>query len=584
MKARYRYLAVGIPTACSAAVFFVLHTTANLAAGQEQELPSLTVTLEPGGSPGDPDPIDVVMTVSGVAALADTPFLEVPIIVAGISAASYGEQDVVAIDADGPLTLSMTEDRSDATGFGQQRIFSPTRDSRGEILVRYRAKIPPPDSPRRSGPPFDLRREAGGVSGAGFGFLILPAENRPYRIGIRWALSGMAPGARGVTSLGAGDLETVGPPMVLRASFLMAGPLAAYPPDAGDLPFNAFWLGAPNFDASAVMQWTEQTYIALKGFFRDPEAPPYRVFVRKGSIPGSGGAALTNSFMIGFGTVPQSEESLNLLLAHEMVHHWIGSLDGPGGASSWFGEGLAEYYKLRVPLSAGQIDPGAFEEELSESTRRYYANKRNRIPNDSIAAEFWSESSVRNVPYDRGLLYFADLDVKVRAASRGERTVDDLVFAMLESRRQGEGYDLDAWKRIVLAELGESAAGDLEFMLGGGLIVPPTEAFGPCFTRREMSIRQYELGFTENSFLEEPRKIRGLVPGSAAAAAGLREGDPIQRRDDVDRAQTDPAQLYRLEIRRGDEIIPIEYLPRGETVTGYQWVRDPSVAPGLCGF
>ena len=58
--------------------------------------------------------------------------------------------------------------------------------------------------------------------------------------------------------------------------------------------------------------------------------------------------------MIEYGTAGRTQAAMNFMFTHEMVHHFVGSLEGPPGTSSWFGEGLAEFYKIRVPLRAGR--------------------------------------------------------------------------------------------------------------------------------------------------------------------------------------------------------------------------------------
>jgi len=59
---------------------------------------------------------------------------------------------------------------------------------------------------------------------------------------------------------------------------------------------------------------------------------------------------------------------------------------------------------------------------------------------------------------------------------------------------------------------------------GHGEILLPEDAFGSCFRRTIEKSRVYELGFDRASLRRNPALIAGLVPGSAAARAGLQEG------------------------------------------------------------
>jgi S1-C subfamily serine protease len=119
-------------------------------------------------------------------------------------------------------------------------------------------------------------------------------------------------------------------------------------------------------------------------------------------------------------------------------------------------------------------------------------------------------------------------------------------------------------------------------MLSGRLIVPPSDAFGRCFERRAVPLRPFELGFDQDSLTDPPRIVSGLVPGSAAARAGLQNGDAILERVPLYDAQNEPDMTLTLEVRRDGEELEIEYLPRGEPVGGYQWFRRSGVSDTEC--
>jgi len=113
-------------------------------------------------------------------------------------------------------------------------------------------------------------------------------------------------------------------------------------------------------------------------------------------------------------------------------------------------------------------------------------------------------------------------------------------------------------------------------------VIPASEAFGPCFRRVEKTLRRFDLGFGRESLFEEPRRVRGLVEGSEAAMAGLREGDTILRPMPLERVQADQDRKLRLPIQRGGEVLEIEYLPRGEPVQGYLWERIAETPDAGC--
>jgi membrane-associated protease RseP (regulator of RpoE activity) len=76
--------------------------------------------------------------------------------------------------------------------------------------------------------------------------------------------------------------------------------------------------------------------------------------------------------------------------------------------------------------------------------------------------------------------------------------------------------------------------------------------------------------------------VRGLVAGSAAERAGLRNGDRIVKPVPQDEIQAEQSATLTLLIERGGRTFPITYLPRGETVPAYQWRRRPGIPDREC--
>jgi hypothetical protein len=71
--------------------------------------------------------------------------------------------------------------------------------------------------------------------------------------------------------------------------------------------------------------------------------------------------------------------------------------------------------------------------------------------------------------------------------------------------------------------------------------------------------------------------VRGLIPGSAAQRAGVRDGDEITQPVPQDRIQGEQDGVLTLKLLRDGKPLEISYVPRGETVEAYQWVRIAGV-------
>lgn len=534
----------------------------------QADAPVLTVTIAPGsaGSSGSVGHVDMEIVFEPESAAAGDPLLVLPRIYANVDTVAETMTGFSASDADGPLPLEIRDDPDGLVAF---RRWAPEREPRGEVRVRYRAPVTNALPARGAAPPYDLRTEGGGVSGSGGAFIILPEGERDYRIALRWDLSAMDDGASAAGSFGDGDADlAAGPADRLMRAFFMAGPLHRHPGEDEAGRFSSAWLGEPPFDTGELMDWTARLHAWMDRYFPDAGDDAYRVFLRINPVNAGGGAAMINSFLVTFNDETEPE-GLKSTLAHEMVHTWAGSLEGENNA--WFSEGIAVHHQRALPLRAGMITPEDFLDDLNRTAARYYTNALIGTPNDEIAARFWEDTRVRVLPYDRGSMYFAVLDARIRDASGGARGVDDLVFETIRARRDGRPMDKAGWVALLEAELGEDGVRVHEDMMAGEVMLPPSDAFGPCFERTTASLRRFDLGFEPASLNASPRIIEGLREDSEAYRAGLHEGDEVLIPVPQDSIQGDQEATLTLRVRRGAEEVDITFLPRGEMVQAHQW-------------
>jgi hypothetical protein len=550
-----------------------------LAGSAAAQTPSqMTVRLTPG--PMDVKAgrgfVDVTLTLPAADSPAGAPLLTLPIVIANTDTIANTMQGLSATDAAGPVPLIA---RDDPVAIAYSRHWTASRPVKGELVVRYRAPVDDTPPARGSGPPYGLRTEGGGLSGVGNTFIVLPEGVKPYRIALRWDLRALGPGASAMSSYGDGDVELPpGPAGRLSNALFMAGPMHREPARVKPTGFSAAWLGEPPFDSRPLMVWAGQLHGWMSGFFKDPAEPPYRVILRYNPINAGGGAALTNSFLLTWGETAKDPEKLKGTLAHEMIHTWTQS--GLGG--QWYGEGIAVHYQALLPWRAGMITPASFLDDLNATARRYYTNALNDTPDGEIAARFWEDTRIRTLPYDRGAMYFAVLDGKIRRASGGKRSLDDLIAEMVRRRRLGEPMTEADWLTLVTKELGEEGGRLHADMLAGKLMLPESGDFGPCFTRTTATFRRFDLGFEPKSLVGDVKTIRGLKPDSEAAEAGLRDGDVVTYSVAMDSVQGDPARLLTLKVTRDGRTFGVTYLPRGETVEAWQWARVPGVPDSRC--
>ena len=433
--------------------------------------------------------IEVVTTLQRLpVGMADSLVLDAPITYAGVPGIAERVQGLDVHDAQGPVTLRVVDEAPHPGGFPHFRRWHATRTIAPPLRITYRSL-----APHRAvgGPPFSLLATDGGVSGAGSGFLVLPVTSQQVVTHVEWDLSGFDRGARGVTSWGEGTFEVTGPPAELRQGWIMAGPVGRDPATGPEGPFSATWLGTPGWDPVTTMAWARRVYESLGAQYGYlTPLPTYRVFVRVGS---RGGTALGNSFMLGAtrreDSVVVDPEGPRQTIAHEMGHLFVGGIEAPLGVASWFTEGLNTYYTRLFPMRGGFITVDEYVRQVNADFQAYHRSPSRNLSADSIVKVGFRDEDTRHIPYLRGSFYFADLDVKIRQASRGRRTLDRVLRELFEARARGERFDHDVWIRTVVREVGPSARDDFEAIVlrGERTVVPSAEAFGPCVTRRDLA-------------------------------------------------------------------------------------------------
>ena len=96
-----------------------------------------------------------------------------------------------------------------------------------------------------------------------------------------------------------------------------------------------------------------------------------------------------------------------------------------------------------------------------------------------IEATPFAREDVRRVPYGRGMMYFANLDAQIRAASNGRRTLLTALRPLFEGRRAGRPLTMQRWEAWLERDRGPKAVASFrETLLDAGMIVPAPNAFG----------------------------------------------------------------------------------------------------------
>jgi len=168
-------------------------------------------------------------------------------------------------------------------------------------------------------------------------------------------------------------------------------------------------------------------------FWQDSGQPYLVTLLQIDGGTSSGGTELGDSFAM-FATADADARDLLHGLSHEKSHGWIprrlGEMPDLEKLEYWLSEGFTDYYTFRMLMRAGAWTPAKFADGLNQALNRYAGSPVRTAPNARIAEDFWKDSDVMQLPYDRGMLFATLVDWKLRRASGGARSLDDVMLAM----------------------------------------------------------------------------------------------------------------------------------------------------------
>jgi predicted metalloprotease with PDZ domain len=299
----------------------------------------------------------------------------------------------------------------------------------------------------------------------------------------------------------------------------------------------------------------------VRDFWRDNNSPYFLITLNPydrdhGS---SDGGAFTNAFWMYLSRL-DSFAGLLWQLAHEAFHTWnptrMGALSNEADrATVWFKEGFTSYYGYLLVYRSAALAPQNYIDSLNRDLRKFPASSD---------------------PYVRGRVIALWLDGAIRRESRGEHSLDDMMFDMVRTRD----------KPITLLRILETA----------GVIFPLTRAIScdevwsitkawrhptryPPLSVALIHTFKTLPPSTSVSMLSARRK-RARSPGWSKAAQHLRRGyATVNHLASVSVNKGDPDRLARFTIHAdaGDRQITLN--PRGRTVPTWQYRLDSS---GTC--
>jgi predicted metalloprotease with PDZ domain len=381
----------------------------------------------------------------------------------------------------------------------------------------------------------------------------------------------------------------------VRESVWLAGDFALVRRDiAGHLLWTAVAGRDWKFAAEELADLAARIVGAEREFFADLEQPPYLItLIPVGEPDGRnrsiGGTAFPNAFALQM--LPDTPlggdfgRGLHVpsLLAHEMFHFWDGLTIRPADPEQlcyWFTEGFTDFYTRRILYRDGLVTLDEYARSASTKLSDLWTSEVREAPNARIADDFWKHEAVKRLPYVRGDIVAMIVDHGIRRHSRGEHSLDDLMRKLVrDARSSGERVTTET----LLAEFerwaGAKVAAEVRrIVVEGALPSLDPALFAPCLTIESAEIVPFDLGF-DFATSRAAGVVTGVVPGSAAAAAGLRDGQTLKG---WSVGFGDVSQAVAMRIAEADTTREITYMPRRATVTVPQFrVAEPAPA-GIC--
>lgn len=219
----------------------------------------------------------------------------------------------------------------------------------------------------------------------------------------------------------------------------------------------------------------------------------------------------------------------------------------------------------------------------------YYTSPLIEVPLRDTEDGFYSDPSAQWTPYMRGFVYLLLVDASLRQASSASgqkpNPMDDVVMSLTRHNRQGRQTTASTWLETLYPLLSKDVVDkQYQTLINGGYLHLSSDFTFPVaeflFTLKPVEQEVFELGFDAKSL--RSGVVEGVLPGSRAALAGVRNGDVIQHFSRVSVALMDPQKAISFSVTRigQDKAITGEYRPRSfDEVSSFQTVRvDNSAA------
>lgn len=386
--------------------------------------------------------------------------------------------------------------------------------------------------------------------------------------------------------------------------------------DVKNVPHRIVINGEGNYDAERMRRDVQKIVETTVDIFGGEFPYPHYTFIVNLGSTGSGGLEHLNSTALiwrRFGFRPeQGYTDFLSLVAHEYFHVWNVKLIRPDALGPfdytqenytkllWVAEGLTDYYEEIILRRAGLISdrqvlsiqaaaiqdlqnrPGRFETSVEEASFdawiKYYRQDENAV-NNQISY------------YDKGGIVGILLDLEIRKASSGARSLDDVMrYLHQEYAKKGRNYSPEDFQRAAERMSGTSLESffdkyvrgreELDYNMAFSAVGLRLETTGATSTSAAPPVERAFFGATLAQ-TGDRLTVRNVRQGTPAYDQGLNFDDQIIALDgmrvtletwDARLSEKRPGDKIKVTIFRRDDMRTLEITLGGRVVAPYSIV------------
>lgn len=421
---------------------------------------------------------------------------------------------------------------------------------------------------------------------SGYNALIVPEGPADAPIRVRWLWQ------RTADELLAGSFGEDSAPqpssrVALRNALFVGGQAQLDVRQVGQTAVTIALLGAHPVHTSAYGDAVRDVMAAALTYWKDHGPSRYLVASLPAGQRGNfGGTRLTQAFLTYLGPQVTLDDPLTALLAHEVMHEWLGSrlvAEEIGASGSWLTEGFADFVAEQALWHSGRWSDSVYAARINATLQEHARSRRRGVRFDSVVTHFWTEAEAGREPYLRG--HVLGLRMEALARQRTAPMSRDTVASRERSTFVGEALrallDSSGATRVVTPAMlaaqlravpADSVRGWWQRLVWRG------EAFdggddllGPCFVHTRVPLEEYVLGF-DLARSRVARRVVGVDSAGPAYAAGLRDDEPLRgismtpgdllRETQVVVGTSDMQRIIRYRPVRATGVLVSQYRPR----------------------